>query len=98
VFSFRLIVLELLTGRAGFSLDFTQLQLMSRVVMEKMRPDVPDFIAPKVRRLIWHCFGYDSAGQPSVVEIVERLAEMDFRTASGENSGKVGGLAKAIED
>jgi serine/threonine protein kinase len=56
VFSFGSIVLELLTGLPGFSLDLTPLRLLNRVVLEKGRPAVPDFIAPKVRTLISRLF------------------------------------------
>jgi serine/threonine protein kinase len=46
VFSFGLILFELLSGQPAFSKDMTPLQIMCAVVVNDERPEIPKFVIP----------------------------------------------------
>jgi serine/threonine protein kinase len=52
MFSFALILYEMLTKKSGFSRDLTARQVMKKVVFDRARPEIPDFVLRDVRRLI----------------------------------------------
>jgi serine/threonine protein kinase len=98
VFSFGIILCELLSGQPGLPLNLPGPQLMRMIVMDSARPTIPDFVHRKVRRLICDCWKQKPDKRPSFEEILERLDEMDFRITAGVNSAKIRRFVKAVRD
>jgi serine/threonine protein kinase len=55
VFSFGLILYELLTGQPAFSKELTRDQIMFKIALKHARPDIPKFVLPSARELITDC-------------------------------------------
>jgi serine/threonine protein kinase len=89
VFSFGVILCELLSKQPGFSRDLSHHKLMKQIVLDEVRPAIPNYICAAVSQLIQECFEQDPAGRPSFIEILSRLDKMDFRITPGVNSEKV---------
>jgi aurora kinase len=97
VFSFALILYELLVGQPAFSKDLTIYQIAFKVVIKRERPDIPKFVLPNTRELIEDCWATDPGDWPSFEEIVERLVKMKFKLMSNVNSHKISEFVKKIE-
>jgi serine/threonine protein kinase len=97
VFSFGIILCELLSGQPGLPLNLPEPRLMRMIVVDRARPAIPDFVDRKVRRLICDCWKQKPHKRPSFEEILERLDEMDFRITAGVNSAKVRRFVKAVK-
>jgi serine/threonine protein kinase len=97
VFSFALILYELLTKKSGFSKDLTAPQVMKKVVIGKIRPEIPDFVLPNVRRLIIDCWADDHDDRPSFASILDRLKQMKFEITPEVNSSRVQKFVSEIE-
>jgi serine/threonine protein kinase len=98
VFAFALILLEILTGRPAFQESLTPLQIAFIVAIDGARPDIPDSVLPPVRALIGDCWEADPDDRPSFEEIVDRLAEMEFRVIEDVKSAKVAEFVRKIEE
>jgi serine/threonine protein kinase len=98
VFSFGIILCELLSGQPGLPLNLPGRRLMRMIVMDRARPAIPDFVERKVRRLICDCWKQKPHKRPSFEDILWRLEEMDFRITPGVNSAKVRRFVKAVKD
>jgi serine/threonine protein kinase len=97
VFSFALILYEILAKKSGFSKDLTAPQVMKKVVIDKMRPEIPDFVLPNVRRLIIDCWADDPDDRPSFASILDRLKQMKFKIAPKVDSSRVQKFVSEIE-
>jgi serine/threonine protein kinase len=89
VFSFGVILCELLSKQPRFSRDLSHLELMKQIVLDEVRPTIPHYICADVSQLIQECFEQNPAKRPSFVEILSRLDKMDFQITPGVNSEKV---------
>jgi serine/threonine protein kinase len=98
VFSFGIILCELLSGRPGLPLSLPGPQLMKTIAVDRARPAIPNFVDRKVRLLISDCWKQKPNKRPSFEEILERLDEMDFRITAGLDSTKVRRFVKAVKD
>jgi serine/threonine protein kinase len=57
VFSFGLILCELLTEIPPFPPDWSRLRVVKRIAIDGFRPDIPGWIAPNVTislSIVWH--------------------------------------------
>jgi serine/threonine protein kinase len=97
VFSFALILYEILAKKSGFSKDLTAPQVMKKVVIDKTRPEIPDFVLPNVRRLIIDCWADDPDDRPSFASILDRLKQMKFKIAPKVDSSRVEAFVSEIE-
>jgi serine/threonine protein kinase len=97
VFSFGLILYELVTGKPGFPSDTPQQNLMKKIVIEKFRPDIPDFITSNVRSLILECWEEDPMDRPSFGEILSKLDGIGFKIVPEVRSSKVRKFVKAVK-
>jgi serine/threonine protein kinase len=97
VFSFGLILYELLTGQPVFSKDLTDLQIAFMVAVKHELPDIPKFVFPSARELITDCWAEEPGDRPSFEDIVDRLKEMKFKVMRNVNSSKVSAFVKEIE-
>jgi serine/threonine protein kinase len=97
VFSFGMILCELLSGQPGFPLKFGPHQFMKMIVLDRARPAIPDFVGEEVKRLIGDCWKDKPRKRPSFEDILERLEKMDFRITAGVDSTKVRRFVRAVK-
>jgi serine/threonine protein kinase len=98
VFAFGLILFEILTGRPAFPESLTPLQIAFAVAIAGARPEIPDFVLPAARQLIADCWEGDADERPTFEEIVDRLAEMNFKVTADVKSAKLVEFVKRIEE
>jgi hypothetical protein len=97
VFSFGVILCELLSGEPGLSRYLTARELMKQVIFDNARPSIPNFISDVVKQLIRDCWANEPHERPSFVEILFRLDRMDFRITAGVKSEKVRRFVNAVK-
>jgi serine/threonine protein kinase len=97
VFSFGLIVYELLTGQPVFPKDLTKIQIAFMVAVKHELPDIPKFLLPSARELIMDCWAEEPGDRPPFDEIVDRLKEMKFKVMRNVNSAKLWAFVEEIE-
>jgi hypothetical protein len=98
VFAFGLILFELLAGRPAFPESLTQLQITFMVAIEGARPEIPDSLLPAARQLIADRWEADADERPTFEEILERLAEMEWKVTADVKSAKVAEFVRGIEE
>jgi serine/threonine protein kinase len=98
VFSFGLILYELLTGQQAFSKELTPNEIMFKVALKHARPDIPEFVLPFARELITDCWAEEPGDRPPFDEIVDCLKKMKFKVMPNVNSSKLSAFVKEIEE
>jgi serine/threonine protein kinase len=98
VFSFGLILYELLTGQPAFPKDLPLIEIVCMVGTKHELPNLRDFGLPSARELIMDCLSEEPGDRPTFDEIVDRLKEMKFKVMPNVNSSKISGFVKEIED
>ncbi|XP_038073024.1 tyrosine-protein kinase SRK2-like [Patiria miniata] len=71
VFSFAVVVWELLTGKAPFP-GASALDMIKAVVIERRRPEIPTECPEPLRDLLTECWDHDHTKRPSMDEILRR--------------------------
>jgi serine/threonine protein kinase len=97
VFSFGLILCELLTGQLVFAKELKLLKIAFIMNVKRELPDIPKFVLPSVRELITECWAEERGNRPSFDDIVDQLKEMKFKVIPNVNSAKLSGFVKEIE-
>jgi serine/threonine-protein kinase len=85
VFSFGLILYQLLTGQTPFPKHVKQHQIAYRLIMTENCPTIPQCVLPASRKLITDGWDKEPGYRLSFDEIVERLMEMKFKLIPGVN-------------
>jgi serine/threonine protein kinase len=98
VYSFALILYEILAKKSGFSMDLIPPQVMKKIVINRERPVIPDFVLPDVRRLIVDCWAEDPDDRPSFASILDRLKQTRFMIARKVNFSRVQAFVSKIEN
>jgi serine/threonine protein kinase len=96
VFSFGLILYELMVGSPAFSKDLSQLQVVKLLVVDNVRPDIPEFVLPSIRTLIGECWKHNPCHRPSFNEILDWLTAIQFKLTRNVNSSKLSRFVKNI--
>jgi serine/threonine-protein kinase CTR1 len=98
VFSFGLILCELIVGAPAFPKGASRAALMRFMIREHWRPDIPDSVLPSAVGLIRDCWATDHFRRPSFSEILDRLSEMDFKPTPNAHSAKIAAFVAAVEN
>jgi serine/threonine protein kinase len=91
VFSFGLLLYEMLAAEAVFPSDMTPHQVMWKV-LTNVRPELPDWLDPFVGELIVACSSVEPAARSTFAEILEKLEANDFAILAGVNADEVRGF------
>jgi serine/threonine protein kinase len=97
VFTFGLILYELLTGRPVFSKELTLNEIVFNVAVKHALPAIPEFVVPSARELITDCWAEEPGDRLSFDEMVDRLKEIKFKVMPNVNSWKISEFVKEIE-
>jgi serine/threonine protein kinase len=98
VFSFALILYELVVGKSPFSKSLKQQAVTKLLIMDDARPDIPDFVLPEVAKLIRDCWATDPDDRPSFNQILRRLERMNFKLTANVNSSKLSEFVKKVKE
>jgi serine/threonine protein kinase len=96
VFSFGLILYEIITGLPAIPKEFQMSQAAKWLILKRMRPDIPNFVLPSVRELICDCWANDPGERPSFEEILDRLRRMRFKVTRNVKSMKISEFVQSI--
>jgi sterile alpha motif and leucine zipper-containing kinase AZK len=97
VFSFGLILYELIVGRSAFPYDMGSDQITGELVLRDWRAEIPKYVRTEMAELISDCLANNFKRRPSFSDILERLKEIEFKVIAGVNSSKVSEFVKTIE-
>jgi serine/threonine protein kinase len=98
VFSFALILYELVVGKPPFLKSLKQQSVTKLLILDNARPDIPDFVLPEVGKLICDCWATDPDDRPSFNQILQRLERMNFKLTVNVNSSKVSEFVKKVKE
>jgi serine/threonine protein kinase len=98
VFSFGLILYELLSGKPVFEKDRSKENIAAAVFVNDERPEIPEFVIPAAQKLITECWAIDPDDRPSFEDIVCRLAEMEYKLMANVNSRKLAQFVRNFEE
>jgi TPR repeat protein len=98
VFSFGLILYELIVGRLLFPKDKSPYQAGIALIQSNWCPNIPDTVIPVTAELIRDCLALNYCDRPSFTEILQRLEMIDFKLMVGVNSVKITSFVTAIEN
>ena len=95
VFSFGVLLWEIVTGGAVPYAGFTPLQAAVGVVQKGLRPTVPEGTHPGLARLMARCWDPNPAVRPDFGAIIAALEALPVERASGSAGGEAGGTDKS---
>jgi hypothetical protein len=96
VFSFGLVVYEVVVGRAVFPLNESPFSII-RKLRSGYVPPIPDYIFGWVGSLIVQCLSADPAARPSFEDILEMMKRNDFSFLEGVDTFSVRSYVEAVE-
>jgi serine/threonine protein kinase len=97
VFSFGLILYELVVGHPVFPRTMTPHVILRKLIKKDWKLEIPPFVLPLTRKLICDCVALDYLERPSFSEIFDRLEAMKFKLIPGVNPAKVKAFVKDIK-
>jgi serine/threonine protein kinase len=97
VFSFGMILYELIIERPMFPQSMKPYHIMKALVHGKLRLDIPDTVFPATEELIRDCLALDYRNRPSFTGIVEQFEAMEFKLMEGVKSVKNAAFVAEIE-
>jgi serine/threonine protein kinase len=89
VFSFGLILYELVVGQPVFAKNLDSNVIMGKLILRDWHVKIPDFVLPETRELIDDCLEMDYEDRLLFSDVLERLEKMRFKIMAGVNSAKV---------
>jgi serine/threonine protein kinase len=96
VFSFGLIVYEILTGDAVFPASLTPFEVI-RQLLRGERPTIPDSCGPFMKSVITECWSQRPENRPSFHRILERIQQEEFRILPRASQSTVKDFMAAID-
>jgi serine/threonine protein kinase len=98
VFSFGLILYELIIGRPVFPKGGSPYTVLMALSADDWRPDIPDDVNSAAADLIRDCLAIDYRVRPPFIKILRRLRKMRFKLMTGVNSAKVSEFVNTIDE
>jgi serine/threonine protein kinase len=98
VFSFGLILYELVAREPAFPKHLNQLLIAKLLVIDNKRPTIPIFVLPAVKQLICQCWKRKLWRRPTFDQILNRLEAMKFKLTANVNSSKLSEFVKSVND
>jgi serine/threonine protein kinase len=95
VFSFGLILYEILVGSAVFQLSEARFPIMRRILTGDM-PEIPARCGPFMQNLIPRCWSLNPGDRPSFEEILDEFRLWDFAIIPDADSDKLRSFAWGI--
>jgi hypothetical protein len=89
VFSFGLILYELIVGREALLKKWSPPNVMKLLLLDQFRPAIPEWVLPEVRELIDECWAHNPDDRPSFHRIFKWLKAMNFEVTPGVNPAKL---------
>jgi serine/threonine protein kinase len=96
VFSFGLILYELVVGSPAFSKNLSQITVVKLLVVDNVRPDIPESVLPSTKSLICKCWKRNPCHRPSFKQILDWLTAIKFKLTPNVNSSKLSRFVKTI--
>lgn len=96
VFSFGIVLWELLTGELPYSY-LTPLQAAVGVVQQGLRPTIPKHTHPKLTELLEKCWQQNPTLRPNFFEIIDVLQQITKEVGSGDKDKSVAGFFSALK-
>jgi serine/threonine protein kinase len=97
VFSFGLILYELVAGEPAYPKHLSQLRIARQLIARDERPTIPAFVLPAVQRLIRKCWKNDPPCRPTFHQILDQLEAMNFKLTANVNSSKLSKFVKEVK-
>jgi serine/threonine protein kinase len=97
VFSFGMILYELIIGRPLFSKTLSMYQVISQLIKWDWSPYIPESVIPETAELIRDCIAIKHEDRPSFIEILKRLKKIQFKLMTDVNSAKITAFVDEIE-
>jgi serine/threonine protein kinase len=97
VFSFGMILYELIVGRPIFPKDMSIHKVVVTLCGDDWHPDIPDTVIPVTAELIRDCLAANYRDRPSFTDIFVRLEAIKFKLMDGVNSEKIVEFAAMID-
>jgi serine/threonine protein kinase len=98
VFSFGLILYELVVGKPAFSKSITPEEIAGAVVLRDWRPDIPNSVFPETAELIRDCCAPNYRERLCFSGILDRREEMQFKLIWRVNSSKLTAFVNEIQE
>jgi serine/threonine protein kinase len=97
VFSFGLILYEVLVGRAVFPKSLTPMDII-RLHRAGERPEIPDTVFPVMKMLIGKCWSPNSSERPSFNDIIQEITSNSFQVVPGAQRSQIGEYVQGVLD
>jgi serine/threonine protein kinase len=98
VFSFALILYELVVGKPPFSKSLKQQAVIKLLNMDDARPAISGFVLPEVEKLIRDCWATDPDDRPSFSQILRRSERTNFKLTANVNSLQLSEFVKKVKE